>query len=74
VPLLLFTQGLLYFTFFHCEDSMTGAVVGPWFGCHGYLFQIAGFANHLICCMQACKLAPVIGPLSGKFEVLTGEC
>ena len=24
--------------------------------------------------MQACNLAPVIGHLSGKFEVLTGEC
>ena len=35
--------------------------------------SITGFCNHEAHIVQACKLAPDIGHLSGKFEVLTGE-
>ena len=31
------------------------------------------FILYIIMALQACKLAPVIGHLSGKFEVLTGN-
>ena len=38
--------------FFHCgEDSVTGAKIDTWLGCHGYLLPIASFASRLICCM-----------------------
>ena len=38
--------------FFHCgEDSVTGAEIDTWLGCHGYLLPIASFASRLICCM-----------------------
>ena len=37
--------------FFHCEDSVTGAEVDLWPGCHGYLLPFTTFVNLPICFM-----------------------
>ena len=47
-PLLRATDGM--HKFIHCEESVTGAMVEPWLGCHGH-FSLSSFNNHLSCFM-----------------------